>query len=78
MIINKYTYNFTYVFFYVTISRRMRWAGHIARVGDRKSACMVSVVRPDGKRSLPRPISRWEVKVKVLPITGHEVQEGSR
>ena len=57
-------YNFTCVFFYV-ISRRMRWAGHIARMGDKKSAYMVSVVRPDGKRPLERPISTWEDNSKM-------------
>ena len=43
----------------------MRWAGHIARMGDKKSAYMVSVVRPDGKRPLGRPISTWEDNIKM-------------
>jgi len=43
----------------------MRWAGHIALMGDRKSAYMVSVVRPDGKKPLARPISRWENNIKM-------------
>jgi hypothetical protein len=31
-------------------SRRMRWAGHVARMGDRKGTCRVLLERPEGKR----------------------------
>jgi len=41
-------------------SRRMRWAGHVARMGDRRGAYRVSVERPEGKRPLGRPIRKWE------------------
>jgi len=43
----------------------MRWAGHVARRGDRKSAYMVSVVRLDGKKPLSRSISRWQGNIKM-------------
>ena len=33
-------------------SRRMRWAGHVARMGERRGAYRVLVRRPDGKRPL--------------------------
>jgi hypothetical protein len=33
-------------------SRRMRWTGHVALMGDRRIACRVLVGRPDGKRPL--------------------------
>jgi len=43
----------------------MRWAGHVARMRGRKSAYMVSVVRPDRKKPLARYVSRWEDNIKV-------------
>jgi hypothetical protein len=52
-------------FFYMIISSRMRWARHIACMGDRKIACMVSVVRTGGKKPLARPIIRWEDNIKM-------------
>ena len=36
-------------------SRRMRWAGHVARMGDERGAYRVLVGKPEGKRSLGRP-----------------------
>jgi hypothetical protein len=41
-------------------SRRMRWAGHVARIGDRRGAYRVLVGRAEGKRPLGRPSLRWE------------------
>jgi hypothetical protein len=41
-------------------SRRMRWAGHVVRVGEGKGAYKVLVGRPEGKRSRGRPRRRWE------------------
>jgi len=46
----------------VTKSRRMRWAVHVARTGDRRCACRVLVGRPEGKKPLGRPRLRWDVK----------------
>jgi len=45
-------------------SRRIRWAGHVARVGDRRGAHVALVGRPDGKRPLGRPRRRWEDNIK--------------
>jgi hypothetical protein len=39
-------------------SRRMRWAGHVARMG-------LFVERPEGKRPLGRPRRRWEDNIKL-------------
>jgi len=36
-------------------SRRMRWAGHLARMGKRRGVYKVLVGKPDGKRPLERP-----------------------
>jgi hypothetical protein len=36
-------------------SRRMRWAGHVARMGDKMNVYRLLVVKPEGKRPLGRP-----------------------
>jgi hypothetical protein len=36
-------------------SRRMRWVGHVARMGDMRNAYRIRVGRPEGKRPLERP-----------------------
>jgi hypothetical protein len=36
-------------------SRGMRWAGHVAVMGEKRNACRLLVVKPEGKRSLGRP-----------------------
>jgi hypothetical protein len=41
-------------------SRRMRWAGHVARMGEGRGVYSVLVGRPEGKRPLGRPRRRWE------------------
>jgi hypothetical protein len=41
-------------------STRMRWAGHVARMGEGRGAYRVLVGRPEGKRPLGRPRRRWE------------------
>jgi len=40
-------------------SRRMRWAGHVARTGEERGAYRVLVGKPEGKRPLGRPRRRW-------------------
>jgi hypothetical protein len=40
-------------------SRRMRWAGHIARMGDNSNTYRTLVVKPERKRPLGRPGRRW-------------------
>jgi hypothetical protein len=41
-------------------SRRMRWAGHVASMGEGRKVCRVLVGKPEGKRPLGRPRRRWE------------------
>jgi hypothetical protein len=41
-------------------SRRMRWAGHVARMGKGRGAYRILVERPEGRRPLGRPRRRWE------------------
>jgi hypothetical protein len=37
------------------MSRRMRWAGHVARIGEKRNAYRVSVAKPKGKKPSGRP-----------------------
>jgi hypothetical protein len=46
-------------------SRRMRGAGHVARMGEEKGVYRVVVGRPEGKRPLGRPRRRWEDNIKM-------------
>ncbi|KAJ4430110.1 hypothetical protein ANN_22320 [Periplaneta americana] len=46
-------------------SRRLRWAGHVARMGESRNAYRVLVGRPAGKRPLERPRRRWEDNIKM-------------
>jgi hypothetical protein len=41
-------------------SRRMRWAGHVARMGEERGVYRVLVGKPEGRRPLGRPRHRWE------------------
>ena len=45
--------------------RRIRWAGHVARMGERKGVYRVLVGKPEGKRPLGKPRSRWEDNIKM-------------
>ena len=40
-------------------SRRMRWARHVARMGEERVVCRVLVGKPEGRRPLGRPRRRW-------------------
>jgi len=40
-------------------SRRMRWAGHVARMGEERGVYRVLVGKPEGRRPLGRPWHRW-------------------
>jgi hypothetical protein len=46
-------------------SRRLRWAGHVACMGEGRGVYRVLVGRPEGKRPLGRPRRRGEVKIKM-------------
>ena len=48
----------------VVKSRRMRWAGHVARMGQGKVVYRALVGKPEGKRTLGRPRRRWEDNMK--------------
>ena len=44
---------------------RMRWAGHVARMGEDRDVHRVLVGKPEGKRPLGRPRRRWEDSIKM-------------
>ena len=46
-------------------ARRMRWAGHVARMGEGRGVHRVLVRKPEGKRPLGRPRRRWEDNIKM-------------
>jgi hypothetical protein len=46
-------------------SKRLRWAGHVARMGERRGAYRALVGKPEGRRPLGRPRRRWEDKIKM-------------
>jgi len=46
-------------------SRRMRWAGHVAPMEDRRGLYVVLVGNPEEKRPLGRPRRRWEDNIKI-------------
>ena len=48
-------------------SRRMGWAGHVARMMERRSVYRVLVRKPEGKRPFGRYRRRWEDNIKMNP-----------
>jgi hypothetical protein len=46
-------------------SRRMRWAGHVTRMGEKRNAYRLLVGKPEGKRSLGRPRRRGVDKIRM-------------
>jgi len=47
------------------IKSRMRWAGHVASMGEKRGVNRVLVRKSEGKRPLGRPRSRWEDNIKM-------------
>jgi hypothetical protein len=46
-------------------SRRIRWAGHVARMGATMNAYRILAGEPEGKRPLGRPRCRWMDNIKI-------------
>ena len=46
-------------------SSRMKWLGHVARMGEGRGVYGVLVGKPEGKRPLGRPRHRWEDNIKI-------------
>ena len=49
----------------VVKSRRIRWAGHVTRMGEGRGVHRVLVGKPEEKRPLGRPRRRWEDNIKM-------------
>jgi hypothetical protein len=45
--------------------RRMRWAGHVARMGEKRNACRLLAGKPEGRRPLGRPRRRWVDNIRM-------------
>jgi hypothetical protein len=43
----------------------MRWAGHLARIGERRGVYRVLIGKSGGKRALGKPRRRWEDNIKM-------------
>ena len=46
-------------------SRKMRWAGHVARMGEGRGVYRVLVGKPEGRRPLGRPRRRWQDNIRM-------------
>jgi hypothetical protein len=46
-------------------SRRMRWEGHVALMGENRNAYRLLVGKPEGKRLLGRPRCRWVDNIRM-------------
>jgi hypothetical protein len=46
-------------------SRRMRWIGHLARMGEKRNSYRILVGKPEGKKPLGRPRYRWVNNIKM-------------
>jgi hypothetical protein len=52
-------YNSSYIIRFI-ISRRMRWAWYVVRMGEMRNAYNIVVAKPEGKTPLGRPRCRWK------------------
>jgi hypothetical protein len=46
-------------------SRRIRWTGHVVRMGEKRNAYSILVRKPEGKRPLGRPRRRWVDNIRL-------------
>jgi hypothetical protein len=60
----------TVIIIIIIVARRMRWAGHVARMGEKRNVYRLLVGKPEGKRPLGRPRHRWidNIKMDLLEI----------
>ena len=62
---NVFKYVLSANIFRVMKSRTLRWARHVARMGERRGACRVLVGKFEGRRPRGRPRRRWEDNIKM-------------
>jgi hypothetical protein len=46
-------------------SKRIEWAGHVVRMGEKRNVYSLLVGKPEGKRPLGRPRRRWTDNIKI-------------
>jgi hypothetical protein len=46
-------------------AKMMRWAGHAARMREKRNACRLLVEKPEGRRPLGRPSRRWVYNIRM-------------
>jgi hypothetical protein len=64
--LSNYSFRINMIFIIIVVtSRRMRWAGHVARMGERRSVYRILVWSPEGKRPLGKLRRRWEDNIKM-------------
>jgi hypothetical protein len=57
-------------------SRKLRWAGHVGRMGEKRNAYRILVAKPEGKRPLGRRRRSWMDKIKMdLREVGWDVMD---
>jgi hypothetical protein len=56
-------------------ARRVRWAGHVARMGEKRDAYRLLVGKPEGRRPLGRPGRRWldNIRMDLLEVGWDDV-----
>jgi hypothetical protein len=50
------------------VKSRIKWAGHVARIGEERGVHRMLVGKPEGKRPLGRPRRRWEDNIACSAI----------
>jgi hypothetical protein len=50
---------------WVIKSRKIRWTGHVARMGEGRGVYRVLVGKPEGRRPMGRPRHRWEDNIRM-------------
>jgi hypothetical protein len=64
-VVSKYNLYSSPNIVHVIKSRRMRWAGHVVRMGERRGVYRVLVGKPEGRKPLGRPRHRWEDNIRM-------------
>ena len=65
--VTYYTRPQNYFITHVLESERMRWAGHVARMGEERGVHRILVGKPEGRRPLGRPRRRWADNIRMDP-----------
>ena len=74
---HTHTHTYIYIYIYIYISpnivrgiksRRLKWAGHVARMEESRSAFKILTGKPIGKRPLGRPRRRWGDNIRFEEI----------